>query len=81
MPRTRIIIGYDAPGSAAKASVIYCGTSGAEAESVMKSDTTSARFEIFEGQGRRKNNPNFATPAPQSSEADHPVSRRSRKPS
>lgn len=69
MPRTRIILGYDGPGSSARSKLVYQGTSGADAQAAMQTDTLSARFEIFEGMGRRKNNPNFR-PVSQVAEAE-----------
>lgn len=59
MPRTRIIIGHPAKTGSVLPHLVYLGTSGSEAESVMKADQTAHHYEIFEGPGRRKNNASY----------------------
>lgn len=59
MPRTRIIIGHPAKTGSVLPHLVYLGTSGSEAESVMKADQTAHHYEIFEGPGRRKNNATY----------------------
>lgn len=56
MARTRIIIGNV---NKTTTKLLYHGPSGSAAEATMKADTTCQSFEIFEGPGRRKNNPNY----------------------
>lgn len=56
MARTRIIIGNV---NKTTTKLLYHGPSGSAAEAAMKTDTTCQSFEIFEGPGRRKNNPNY----------------------
>lgn len=55
---TRIILGYPTPAKDAKPFVVYLGNQGSEAEKAM-AGSKAARFEIHQGQGRRKGNPNF----------------------
>lgn len=65
MARTRIIIGTV---NKTTTHLLYHGSSGSAAEAAMKANTTCQSFEIFEGPGRRKNNPNYkakAEPAPE----------------
>lgn len=75
MPRTRIIIGHPAKTGSALPHLVYLGTSGSEAESVMKADQTAHHYEIFEGPGRRKNNASFnpQAKAPLAVPASEPV--------
>lgn len=63
MARTRIILGYPSASSTSQPHVVYAGLSGAAADSAMRSSPHSLRFEIFEGPGRRKNNPAFSAAA------------------
>jgi len=56
MARTRIIIGTV---NKTTTHLLYHGPSGSDAEAAMKANTTCQSFEIFEGPGRRKNNPNY----------------------
>lgn len=64
MARTRIIIGHTGEGPR----VIYVGSSGSESQSAMQADTSAASFEIFEGPGRRKNNPRYIPPVAMASD-------------
>lgn len=58
MPRTRIVIGFDASGPDSKPFLVYLGKSGDEVLTSMKG-SAAHHFEIFEGPGRKKNNPGF----------------------
>jgi len=66
MARTRIIIGNV---NKTTTKLLYHGPSGSAAEAAMKADTTCQSFEIFEGPGRRKNNPNYKPSAEAEAEA------------
>ena len=60
MARTRIILGYPTASKASDPFLVYCGSSGSEAEAAQRENKTAHRFEIFEGPGRFKNNSSFA---------------------
>lgn len=77
MARTRIIVGVAADRSK---SLIYLGESGSEAQAAMESNTTAARFEIFENVGRIKTNPRFTADPETESSTDTEAPRRGRRP-